>query len=189
LFSLIEDGVMDQDAGGGRLFFAVLPGAAAATRIFRLAGLLKHAHGFCGELIELERLHVTLFFLGQGHLSESLVRLVCEAAADVGAPPFDVWFDRTISFRGRPGRYPFVLVGGNGLDRLKSFRRLLGVALAKKGLRRMASNEFTPHVTLLYGERDAEEHPVEPIGWTIREFALIHSMNGHARIGNWPLHA
>ena len=180
---------MDQDGNGGQLFFAVLPDAATAAQISCLARVLKHAHGFRGGLIEPERLHVTLFFLGQGHWSEPLVRLACEAASEVGERPFDIWFDRTVSFRGRPGRHPFVLAGGRGLDRLKSFRRLLGVAMAKSGLRRMVRDEFTPHVTLLYGERDAGEHPIEPIGWTIREFVLVHSLNGHVRIGSWPLHA
>jgi 2'-5' RNA ligase len=53
----------------------------------------------------------------------------------------------------------------------------------------LANSEFTPHVTLLYGEHQAEENPVEPVGWTVKEFALIHSMRGHFRIGSWRLHA
>jgi 2'-5' RNA ligase len=171
----------------GRLFFAVLPDSATAKRIFHLAGQLRHAHGFVGGVIEPSHLHATLFFLGSW--CEPMVRLAREAAAEVEERPFDVWFDRTVSFRAKPGNYPLVLAGDNGLDQLKSFRRRLGGALARKGLRRLTRREFTPHVTLLYGERHAEEHPIEPIGWTIREFALIYSLHGHVRIGNWPLHA
>jgi 2'-5' RNA ligase len=170
----------------GRLFLAAVPDADTARRIHRLAGALKRAHKFGGQIIEPERLHVSLFFLGG--LPKPAARMACEAAAEVRAPPFDVLFDRSVSFRGKPGNRPLVLVGNDGLDRLKSFRRTLGVAMASKGLRSLAKKDFTPHITLLYAERNVEEHPIEPIGWTVNEFALIHSMRGHVHLGGWPLH-
>ena len=177
---------MDQNASRiGRLFLAAVPDAVAAARIYRLARALKHAHKFDGNVIEPERLHVSLFFLGE--LSEQIVRVACEAAAEVRAPPFEVLFDRSASFRGRPGNRPLVLIGDDGLDRLKSFRRTLDVAMAGKGLRYPAKKDFTPHVTLLYGERIVEEHPIEPICWTVNEFVLIHSMHGHVHLARWPL--
>lgn len=179
--------MLDRSASNSRLFFAVLPDAAIAARIFRLAGMLGRAHGFHGSFIEPKRLHMTLFFLGS--LNEPIVRLARDAAAEVAAHPFDLWLDRTVSFRAKSGNYPFVLTGDGGLDQLKSFRRLLGDALARRGLRRLASREFAPHVTLFYGERETEEYPVEPIGWTVKEFTLVHSMNGYTRIGSWPFHA
>ena len=64
----------------------------------------------------------------------------------------------------------------------------LDCAIASKGLRSLAKKDFTPHVTLLYAERNVEEHPIEPIGWTVSEFVLIHSMRGHVHLGRWPLH-
>jgi 2'-5' RNA ligase len=73
------------------------------------------------------------------------------------------------------------------LDRLRSFRRTLGVAMARKGFRYLAKKDFTPHITLLYAERDVEEHPIEPIYWTVNEFVLIHSMHGHVHLARWPL--
>lgn len=168
-----------------RLFFAVVPDAVAAARISRLAHVLKHAHQFYGKVIEPERLHVSLFFLGE--LSEQIVQVAREAAAEVRVPPFEVLFDRSASFRGRPGNRPLVLIGDDGLDRLKSFRRTLGIALARKGLRYLARKDFTPHVTLLYADRNVEEHPIEPIGWTVSEFVLVHSMHGHVHLARWPL--
>jgi 2'-5' RNA ligase len=170
---------------GSRLFLAVIPNAAAVASIYRLARALKRAHRFDRAIIEPERLHVSLFFLGE--LSEHMVRIACEAAAEVRARPFEVRFDRSVSFRGRAGNRPFVLVGDEGLSGLLSFRRMLGVALAGRGLKRLAGKDFTPHITLLYGERNVEEHPIEPIGWMVNEFALIHSMNGHVYLGRWPL--
>jgi RNA 2',3'-cyclic 3'-phosphodiesterase len=172
-------------SSSGRLFLAVVPDAVAAARICQLARALKQAHKFDRAIIEPERLHVSLFFLGE--LSEHMVRIACEAAAEVRARPFEVRFDRSVSFRGRAGNRPFVLVGDDGLNGLLSLRRTLGVALVSRGLRRLASKEFTPHITLLYGERNVEEHPIEPIRWTVNEFVLIHSMNGHVDLGRWPL--
>ncbi len=168
-----------------RLFFAVVPDAVAAARISRLARVLKHAHQFDGKVIEPGRLHVSLFFLGE--LSEQIVRVASEAAADVRAPAFEVWFDRSASFRGGPGNRPLVLVGDDGVERLKSFRRTLGIAMAGKGLRYLTKKDFIPHVTLLYADRNVEEHPIEPIRWTVNEFVLIHSMHGHVHLARWPL--
>jgi RNA 2',3'-cyclic 3'-phosphodiesterase len=177
---------MDHNASGsGRLFLAAVPDADTAARIYRLAEALKRAHKFGGKLIESERLHVSLFFLGG--LSEHTVWMACEAATDARGQPFDVLFDRSASFRGRPGNRPFVLIGDGGLDRLRSFRRTLGVAMARRGLKRLVKNDFAPHITLLYAERNAEEQPIEPICWTVNEFVLIHSMHGHVHLARWPL--
>src|SRR5882757_2919194 len=117
---------------GARLFLAAIPDPGAAARIHRLAGVLKRAHQFSGKLIEPERLHISLFFLGG--LPEQDVRAARMAAADVRMEPFEVLFDRTASFRGKRGSRPFVLVGDNGLQRLVSFRQMLGEAMLLRGL-------------------------------------------------------
>ena len=92
---------MDQNASSssGRLFFAVLPDADTAARIYRLAHVLKCAHKFDRKPIEPQLLHVSLFFLGEP--SEQIVRIAREAAAEVRMQPFQLWFDRSASFRGR----------------------------------------------------------------------------------------
>jgi 2'-5' RNA ligase len=174
-------------SSSARLFLAAVPDAGTAARIHRLAGVLKRAHQFDGKLIAPERLHISLFCLGG--LPERDVHAACEAATDVRPEPFEVSFDRTASFRGRPGNRPFVLIGESGLRRLQSFRRILGAAMARRGLRRLANTNFTPHVTLLYGTRGVEEHPIEPIFWTVTEFVLIHSMKGHQCLVRWSLQA
>jgi len=181
--------IMDKFAScsGARLFLAAVPDAGTAERIHRLAGVLKRAHKFDGKLIAPERLHVSLFFLGG--LPDRYVRAACEAATELRTEPFEVSFDRTVSFRGRPGNRPFVLIGENGLRRLESFRQILGAALTRSGLRRPANTNFTPHVTLLYDARSIDEHPIQPIFWTVTEFVLIRSMKGHAYLGRWPLRA
>ena len=179
--------IMDEFAScsGARLFLAAVPDAGTAERIHQLAGVLKRAHHFGGKLIAPERLHISLFALSgvpEGHL-----RAAWEAAMDVRTEPFEVSFDRTASFRGRSDKRPFVLVGEKGLGRLQSFRQMLAAAMARRGLRRLANTNFTPHVTLLYDARGVDEYPIEPIGWTVREFVLVRSLNGHEHLVRWPL--
>jgi 2'-5' RNA ligase len=174
-------------SSSARLFLAAVPDAATAERIHRLAGVLKRAHKFDGKLIAPHRLHISLFFLGD--MSERFVRAASAAAVQVRTEPFEVSFDRTASFRGTSGNRPFVLIGESGLRRLESFRRMLGAALTRSGLRRLANTNFTPHITLLYDARSADEYPIQPIFWTVTEFVLIRSMKGHEYLGRWPLRA
>jgi 2'-5' RNA ligase len=174
-----------KSTNSGLLFLATLPDANTASRIYRSAEAIKHARRFEGGLIRHDGLHVTLFSLSG--LPEHFLWRAYEAAAAVRMRPFDVSFDRTLSFRGKPGNHPFVLVGGDGVQRLRLFRQKLAAAMMSSGLRRWACTDFTPHVTLLYDSRSAEEHPVEPIGWSVSEFALIHSMRGHIRLAQWRL--
>jgi 2'-5' RNA ligase len=170
-----------------RLFLAAVPDAGTAERIHRLAGVLKRAHKFDGKLIAPERLHISLFFLSG--LPDRQLCAAREAATELRTEPFEVSFDRTASFRGRPGNRPFVLIGERGLRRLEAFHQMLGAALTRSGLRRVANTNFTPHVTLLYDARSVEEHPIQPVDWTVTEFVLIRSMKGHAYLGRWPLRA
>jgi RNA 2',3'-cyclic 3'-phosphodiesterase len=171
-----------------RLFLAVVPDARSAARIYRVAKVVKRAHCFDGDLIETNCLHVTLFFLdGGSDAREHIVRIACKAAQEVRLPPFEVSFDRIVSFHGSPGHHPFVLLGGDGLRRLKLLRQALGVQLARNGLKHLAKRDFNPHVTLLYAEREVEERPIEPICWTVDAFVLVHSMHGHVHLARWPL--
>jgi RNA 2',3'-cyclic 3'-phosphodiesterase len=167
------------------LFLATVPDAGTAERIHHLAAALKRAHRFDGTLVAPERLHISLF--GLGDLPEGQHCAAWEAAMEVRTAPFQVRFDRAASFRGRPGNHPFVLIGEQGVRGLQSFRQMFCAALERRGMRRLANSHFTPHVTLLYDERDVQEYPIEPIGWTVKEFVLIRSLNGHERLVRWPL--
>jgi 2'-5' RNA ligase len=169
----------------GSLFLAVCPDAEAAACIYRAANILKRANELGGALVRRERLHVTLFFLGEP--CERIVRMAHDAGSAMRMPPFEVSFDRTASFRGQPGNHPFVLRGDGGLRGLMSFRQKLGASLTRNGLKRWANMDFTPHVTLLYDVRRVEEQPIEPVSWTVREFVLVHSLNGHNHLARWPL--
>ena len=171
----------------GRLFLATIPDPATAERIHRLASVLKRAHRFSGKLIAPDRLHVSLFSLTG--LPDHQICAAYEAAAELRSKPFEVSFDRTASFRGGPGNRPFVLIGEEGLRRLQSFRQMLAAALTRRGLRRLANTNFTPHITMLYDVRSADEYPVEPVVWTVAEFVLVHSLKGHQHVARWCLRA
>ena len=173
----------------GQLYLGAVPDSDARAKIDRLSGALKRAHRFPGEPIQPDRLHVSLLLLGSflGSPSEDLVRTGHEVGAAVRMPRFDVVFDRTVSFRGKSGQRPFVLVGREGWTPLQSLRQQMVEALMRMGPKSRARRAFTPHVTLWYGERAIAEHPIEPIGWTVREFVLIHSLRGHTHLARWPL--
>ena len=180
---------MDRDASnGGNLFLAAVPDAVTADRIVRLARVLKRAHGFSGKLTARERLHMSLLFLGG--LPDDVISEASAALARVRLPSFEAVFDRSVSFRGGPRGRPFVLIGDEGPTGLKTLRQMLGAAVAPIGLRRRASMPFTPHVTLLYDARMADEYPVfDPVCWRVKEFVLVASRNGHTHLHRWPLRA
>ena len=91
---------MTHDGSAGRLFLAALPDADTAARIYRLASVLKRAHNFEAELIEPQRLHISLFFLGS--LPIHTARIACEAAAELRVPPFDVCSIAPLAFEAGP---------------------------------------------------------------------------------------
>jgi len=173
-----------------RLFFALFPDAPVAQAIDLRAQALRREQGLTGRPIATDRLHVTLHHVDDfDGLPKAVVDGSLAAASTVAAAPFDVSFDYAMSFRGQPGKLPFVLRGDEGLAALEAFQRRLIAALAKAGVMRRKS-EFTPHITLVYDGVSVPERTIEPIGWTVREFVLVHSLLGQTRhiiLGRWPL--
>ncbi|MEJ0024472.1 MAG: 2'-5' RNA ligase family protein [Rhizomicrobium sp.] len=164
-----------------RLFLALVPDGAIAARVAALAQGLKRAHRFTGRPIKPEHLHVTLFSLGDWEvLPPSIPARAGDALEDVQAPSFVVTFDRAVSFRS-DGNYPFVLLAGENRAPLKAMRASLGAALSRHKLGRFARGPFTPHMTLLYDARAADEAPIAPISWTARDIVLVHSLVGRTR--------
>lgn len=173
-----------------RLFFAIIPTPHAAAAIARQRGLLREAYALKGRSIGIDRLHVTLIYLGDYlGLPEDVVTAAIAAAASIKAAPFDVAFDRAMSFRGRPRNRPLVLLGDDGVTALTEFQQTLGGALQNTGLG-TANSHYTPHVTLLYDNRLVPAGTIEPISWTVSEFVLVHSLIGrtrHVPLARWAL--
>jgi len=185
-------GGFDARPPSDRLFFAVHPDPQTARRIVALAEALRTKHGLRGKPVIAERLHVTLHHLGDhGGLPESLIAAAGDAAARITTPPFEAGFDRVASFaRGARSR-PCVLRSGTAgaNPELLALQAGLAAHLRDAGLGRYVERHFTPHVTLLYADSEVAE-AVPPIGWTVRGFALVHSLLGRGRhriLQSWPL--
>ena len=175
-----------------RLFFAIRPSDEACAQMVKLTAHLRAEHGLKGSPIKPERLPSTLHHLGD-HVGvpRALVDQAHAAAASLAVPAFDVAFERVASFA-RPRNLPLVLRGDKGLVPLVAFQHALGAAMARSGLGRRVEAHFTPHVTLLYDDRQVTEKGIEPIVWTVDELVLVHSLLGqtvHKTLARWPLKA
>jgi 2'-5' RNA ligase len=173
------------------IFFAVCPDEAAAAQIHDITKSIGAEFGLSGRLLDRLRLHITLHGVGEYEgLPRSRIAQANEAARSISMPAFDVGFDRAMSFGGNGQNRPLVLRGSGGHAELRRLHRLLGEAMRRVGLWRTVRNSFTPHVTLLYDSRSVAETPVPLVRWTVREFVLIHSPQGHSRhhhLGRWKL--
>jgi 2'-5' RNA ligase len=171
-----------------KLFFAIRPEGEASAAIEKLGTRLKTAHRLRGRPIARERLHNSLAAV---HAPGSLTENIADAKAigdRLWHRRFSVRFDWTGSFRGGDHGHPFVLRGAQGLESLSEFHQTLRARMLRAGFDVACS--FTPHVTLLWADRCVEEYPIAPIGWTVREFVLIASLQGHCRhidVARWPL--
>jgi len=173
-----------------RLFLAVKPDRGTAEHIVRLVEQLRPVVGFKGKALRAERLHVTLYHLGDTAQPppEDVVERVRAAAGGLAQQPFDVTLDQVVSFPGRRDHRPFVLLGCDGAARLMAFQLALGEALQRAGLP-VPHGHFKPHITLLYDRGGFAPKSVEPVTWTVRDFVLIHSWLGRTRydeLGRWP---
>jgi 2'-5' RNA ligase len=140
-----------------------------------------------------DRLHLSLQHVGDHkRLRPKFIYAAKQAGNAVSMPSFEFVFRFVKSLEGvppkdgQPRRRPLVLLGAD--ETLSSLHEALGAAMAKNGLR--AAVRFTPHMTLSYGPQAVPLHSIEPIGFAVREFCLIHSEVGLARyhlVGRWPL--
>ncbi|GLS37667.1 hypothetical protein GCM10010869_32610 [Mesorhizobium tianshanense] len=86
-----------------------------------------------------------------------------------------------------------VLRGSDGAPSLQAFWRNLAAVIADSPLKPFVTNSIEPHVTLLRDEvrvPRVRERIVEPIGWTVRDFVLIHSLirqGLYKELGRWQL--
>ena len=194
-------GVIPPSKPTDRLFFALFPSDEAIPQIVKVSQQLRDQHGLTGKSLSNDRLHVTLHHVGDyaGGLPNGLVEAAQEVAAKITMPPFDVTFDRAMSFAGSPRNKPFVLRGNErmnvgsegGLAALMAFQKAFYLAMCRAGLQGPRANaKFAPHVTLMYDSQGVPEQAVEPIRWTAQDFVLVHSLlrqTKHIHFGRWPL--
>jgi 2'-5' RNA ligase len=173
------------------LFFALLPDAENVPQIVQLRDRLCDENGLRGHRIAPDLLHISLLGIAAPDgLSRAVVEYAEQAAAALSASPFDIVLDRAMSFVPKRARWPLVLRTGNEAA-LIGFYRSLGEVMKNVGFRGAAS-QFTPHLTLLYGDRVVRERSVEAVRWTVRDFVLVRSLRGrglnkHVYLARWPL--
>jgi 2'-5' RNA ligase len=184
------DGFEDPPVATDRLFLGLFPPAEVALRIGDAAQALRQSEGLRGKILATDRFHVTLHHLGDyAGVPKNVVAMAEAACASLKAAPFELAFDRVMSFK-RPRNLPFVMRGDEGLQAVTAFQHQLGEALKRAGLGKWAEAAYTPHVTLLYDDTSVAERPIDPITWTAHEFVLVHSLIGktvHIPLARWPL--
>lgn len=172
-----------------RLMFLLYPDAQTAERIAREARRLKESFGLRGQPLLTGRFHITLQHLGDYvGLPNDMVARGKIAGAALAHAPFEVVFDKAVSFANRPGNNPFTLQGGEGVRDLIAFQKALGLKMAGAGLK--PDKSFTPHITLLYDGQVIPAQEVAPIRWTVDRFVLAQSKLGqtqHIVLGEWGL--
>jgi 2'-5' RNA ligase len=175
-----------------RLLFVVIPDASSASDVAQRRQELRAMHRLRGKSVATERLHVTLHHVGDfAGLPEGIVTKALAVASAISMRPFTVEFNGALSFRGRLGNLPFVLQGDEGIIGLLILQHRFGRAMENAGLGR-ANPHYTPHMTLLYGDRAVADEGVRPIGWAVHEFVLVHSLLGRSRynvLARFPLRA
>jgi 2'-5' RNA ligase len=167
-------------------FFALRPSAEDAARIYAFAEELLASRGISGSRVAPERLHITLELVGHD-VNETVVDAACRAADTVHLPSIEARFDAAGSFPAPSG--PFILLGGEGLDKVCALRTSLGCALAEHGF--VPPQAYEPHMTLSYDRRQrVARAPIAPIGFLAGEFALVKSHIGlsrHEVLRTWQL--
>jgi 2'-5' RNA ligase len=179
-----------------RIFFALRPDAETADAIAALALQVRAALGLHGRPLKTAHFHITLHHLGDyAGLPNEVIDRARHCAEAIEQPLFELVFDELMSFTRKTRNKPLVLVGGDGVEPVKGFRRQLGAALKAAGFKVDAN--FTPHLTLLYDDQTVARQSIEgvaplasPVRWTAAEFVLVDSLIGHTHhleLARWPL--
>lgn len=173
-----------------RLFFAILVGSAIAGRLARKAIALNREFGLQGWLVPENHIHISLVGLGDHEeYPQELVETACHIGSMIVAKPFEVSFDRLSAFGGGA----LVLRGNDGNPSLQKFWRDLTAVISDSPLKPFLTRSMEPHVTLLrdeVGVPRVRERSIDPVGWTVRDFVLIHSLIGksaYKQPGRWRL--
>jgi 2'-5' RNA ligase len=172
-----------------RLMFLIYPDTATAERIAVEARRLRETLGLRGQPLLTDRFHITLHHLGDYvGLPNDVVTKGKMAGGALKAAPFEVVFDKAVSFANRPDANPFTLQGGEGVAALVDFQKALGLKMAGAALK--PDKQFVPHITLLYDGQVIPVLDIAPIRWTVDRFVLVQSKLGqtqHIVLQTWEL--
>ena len=168
------------------LYFALRPPDVEAQAIWLVARDQCYRNG-ARRPLPAENLHISTNGIGQFPAD---VDQVIQAGQAVRGSPFEVVFDRLLSFRnGR--QYPVVLSCDEGSAGVVRLRAAIAAELQRRGLP-ADTGPFTPHLTLWYGQAPLPTQMLpRPFCWTVTDFWLIRTVYGTGRQkpeGHWTLH-
>jgi 2'-5' RNA ligase len=174
-----------------RLAFVLEPAPLVAAQLVAAGEAVGASGRLTGKPIPASRLHLTLHQLGDhATLSQDLIRAASAAASTIQFAPFQITFDRAMTFADKPRNRPLVLLASAADTDLWTFREHLGQVLASAGIARRGTGEFAPHVTLLYDNQALPEQPIEPVTWAVDGFSLVLTVDGRqTSLRTWPLQA
>ena len=174
-----------------RVFFALMPDADEVDRFDCAVQQFDRLRKTPRQWLRPDLFHVSVRAVGNGPRGWS--RRVAGAqlvASTIRAPAFDVIFGHIRTFEPlgstESRNRPLVLTGeSSGLLRLHG---ALSMAMGHRG--EETGLAIVPHLTLAYGGPAVAERQIEPIRWSVKEFALVHSRRRPWRyevLGRWPL--
>ena len=172
----------DTEVPTDRLFLGIFPDQQAAADIVAMAGDYRARHGLTGKPLSADRLHVTLFHLGDWvGVPADIVAKASAAMTRVASPAFEVAFDHAGSFDNRRSANPLVLTASQNNQALLALHDELAMHLSRAALGQWTKSSFQPHVTLAYDKRVIPIEPVMPVKWRVGAVVLIHSLLGQTR--------
>ncbi len=166
-----------------RLFFSL---KFTASQQQQLLSYQQQALSLCpqGRPIEVDNLHLTLFFLGQ--VSEAQKQRLITAASQLTAPGFKLTLDYLAVFAQPKILY---LAPGSIPAELLNLQQQVAAVCKAEGFNDL-HQQYRPHITLLRHAIDVDGdviHSVTPVTFNINEFALYHSTQLAGRLQYLPL--
>ncbi|OJF90544.1 2'-5' RNA ligase family protein [Pararhizobium antarcticum] len=173
------------------LFLAVVPERDTACQAVEIGRHAAVEYDLSREVRPHRKMHVALNAIGAyTQLPDDVVSTVSQAMSAVRAMPFEISFDRIMSFQTGYAQ-PLVLTSAVRSEEMMDLHVQLAKEMWSAGLIFSYNPRFKPHMTLLHdGATIAERELIEPVSWTVREFVLVHSLvgcNDHEYLGRWPL--
>lgn len=174
------------------IFLAIFPDLLTAECIANLANKLRQKYAISGRARPASHLHVSLP-IPPVNTSTDIIETIdraCKAATSI-TRPFEINFDRVMSFGRGTENHPLVLSKDDWIDNdVMRFHELLWATFEKFDRRPCSIPKFTPHLTVLYDNQTLDSTPIETMFWTVKEIVLVCSDVGatkYQRLGSWTL--
>ena len=167
-----------------RLFFALWPDSRVRDRIQEQANNARADTD--GRAVAESNLHMTLAFLGSVPVDE--IAALRSASAGVRSDAFVLEIDRTGWWKKTGILWLAPSAPSAGLNRLV---QLLWSRLHPRGFK-ADFHKFRPHVTIARKCSHASSVDIEPVRWTVTNFALLESETHpkgarYTLLDHWPL--